>query len=156
MGVIYAIIIIVPSIFFTWLFILHNRLNHIECKMSNLSERQIRIMRCIQPTPDGWKVTGKMKGEKSTYQDSRTGAVLPTRQQAIPPHMKTKTKSVLNEHETEMVKEVVLEKIDVLKNNLQFMQSNQRKHNSVYTLNQLERQLNLYERIYKTMSDDDE
>lgn len=63
MGVVYAIIIIVPSIFFTWLFILHNRLNHIECKMSNLSERQIRIMRCIQPTPDGWKVTGKMKGE---------------------------------------------------------------------------------------------
>lgn len=70
--------------------------------------------------------------------------------------MKTKTKSVLNEHETEMVKEVVLEKIDVLKNNLQFMQSNQRKHNSVYTLNQLERQLTLYERIYKKMSDDEE
>lgn len=70
--------------------------------------------------------------------------------------MKTKTKSVLNEHETEMVKEVVLEKIDVLKNNLQFMQSNQRKHNIVYTLNQLERQLTLYERIYKKMSDDEE
>lgn len=156
MGVVYAIIIIVPSIFFTWLFILHNRLNHIECKMSNLSERQIRIMRCIQPTPDGWKVTGKMKGEKSTLQDSRIGAVLPTRQQAIPPHMKTKTKSVLNEHETEMVKEVVLEKIDVLKNNLQFMQSNQRKRNNVYTLNQLERQLTLYERIYKKMSDNEE
>ncbi|EFU17253.1 hypothetical protein HGQ41_001002 [Enterococcus faecalis] len=98
----------------------------------------------------------KQMNSRPTFQDSRTGAVLPTRQQAIPPHMKTKTKSVLNEHETEMVKEVVLEKIDVLKNNLQFMQSNQRKHNSVYTLNQLERQLNLYERIYKTMSDDDE
>ncbi|KAJ85306.1 hypothetical protein P790_0294 [Enterococcus faecalis NJ44] len=97
-----------------------------------------------------------MKGEKSTFQDSRTGAVLPTRQQAIPPQMKTKTKSVLNEYETEMVKEVVLEKIDVLKNNLKFMQSNQRKHNGVYTLNQLERQLTLYERIYKKMSDDEE
>ena len=156
MGVVYAIIIVVPSIFCTWLFILHNRLNHIECKMSNLSERQIRIMRCIQPTPDGWKVTGKMKGEKSTFQDSRTGAVLPTRQQAIPPQMKTKTKSVLNEYKTEMVKEVVLEKIDVLKNNLKFMQSNQRKHNGVYTLNQLERQLTLYERIHKKMSDDEE
>ena len=138
MGVVYAIIIVVPSIFCTWLFILHNRLNH------------------IQPTPDGWKVTGKMKGEKSTFQDSRTGAVLPTRQQAIPPQMKTKTKSVLNEYETEMVKEVVLEKIDVLKNNLKFMQSNQRKHNGVYTLNQLERQLTLYERIHKKMSDDEE
>ena len=55
-----------------------------------------------------------------------------------------------------MVKEVVLEKIDVLKNNLKFMQSNQRKHNGVYTLNQLERQLTLYERIYKKMSDDEE
>ncbi|HBI3769491.1 TPA: hypothetical protein K4452_002908 [Enterococcus faecalis] len=156
MGVVYAIIIVVPSIFCTCLFILHNRLNHIECKMSNLSERQIRIMRCIQPTPDGWKVTGKMKREKSTYQDSKTGAILPTRQQAISPQMKTKTKSVLSEHETEMVKEVVLEKIDVLKNNLQFMQSNQRKHNGVYTLKQFERQLTLYERIYQKMSDDEE
>ena len=55
-----------------------------------------------------------------------------------------------------MVKEVVLEKIDVLKNNLRFMRSNQRKHNNVYTLNQLERQLTLYERIYKKMSDNEE
>lgn len=55
-----------------------------------------------------------------------------------------------------MVKEVVLEKIDVLKNNLQFMQSNQRKHNGVYTLKQFERQLTLYERIYQKMSDDEE
>ena len=101
-------------------------------------------------------LTIQQMNSRPTFQDSRTGAVLPTRQQAIPPHMKTKTKSVLNEHETEMVKEVVLEKIDVLKNNLQFMQSNQRKHNSVYTLNQLERQLTLYERIYKKMSDDEE
>ena len=93
---------------------------------------------------------------RPTFQDSRTGAVLATRQQAIPPQMKTKTKSVLNEHETEMVKEVVLEKIDVLKNNLRFMRSNQRKHNNVYTLNQLERQLTLYERIYKKMSDNEE
>ena len=99
-------------------------------------------------------LTIQQMNSRPTFQDSRTGAVLPTRQQAIPPHMKTK--SVLNEHETEMVKEVVLEKIDVLKNNLQFMQSNQRKHNSVYTLNQLERQLTLYERIYKKMSDDEE
>ena len=92
---------------------------------------------------------------RPTFQDSRTGAVLPTRQQAIPPQMKTKTKSVLNEHETEMVKSSA-RKIDVLKNNLRFMRSNQRKHNNVYTLNQLERQLTLYERIYKKMSDNEE
>lgn len=101
-------------------------------------------------------LTIQQMNSRPTFQDSRTGAVLPTRQQAIPPQMKTKTKSVLNEHETEMVKEVVLEKIDVLKNNLRFMRSNQRKHNNVYTLNQLERQLTLYERIYKKMSDNEE
>lgn len=55
-------------------------------------------------------LTIQQMNSRPTFQDSRTGAVLPTRQQAIPPHMKTKTKSVLNEHETEMVKEVVLEK----------------------------------------------
>lgn len=65
MGVVYTIIVVALTILCTWLFILHNRLNHIERKMSNLSERQIRIMRCIQPTPDGWKVTRKMKGEKN-------------------------------------------------------------------------------------------
>ena len=109
------------------------------------AERQIKHLQGIP-----------MKYLQPTYKDSRTGSILPTKEQKRPPQLNTKTKSVLNEHETEMVKEVVLEKIDVLKNNLQFMQSNQRKHNSVYTLNQLERQLNLYERIYKTMSDDDE
>ncbi|HAP3837457.1 TPA: hypothetical protein IUT96_000075 [Enterococcus faecalis] len=101
-------------------------------------------------------LTIQQMNSRPTYQDSWTGAILPTKEQKRSPQLKTKTKSVLNEHETEMVKEVVLEKIDVLKNNLEFMQSNQRKHNSVYTLNQLERQLNLYERIYKKMSDDEE
>ena len=42
-------------------------------------------------------LTIQQMNSRPTFQDSRTGAVLPTRQQAILPQMKTKTKSVLNE-----------------------------------------------------------
>ena len=150
MGVIYAIIIIVPSIFFTWLFILHNRLNHIECKMSNLSERQIRIMRCIQPTPDGWKVTGKMKGEKSTYQDSRTGAVLPTRQQAIPPQMKGE-KPMLTANEAFLVREAVREKIETLRDAVRHESAKHPIQQDIHTLKHFQAELERYEAAYQKM-----
>ncbi|WP_231419960.1 hypothetical protein [Enterococcus faecalis] len=142
MGVVYAIIIIVPSIFFTWLFILHNRLNHIECKMSNLSERQIRIMRCIQPTPDGWKVTGKMKGEKSTYQDSRTGALL---------HRMKGEKPMLTANEAFLVREAVREKIETLRDVVRHESAKHPIQQDIHTLKHFQAELERYEVAYQKM-----
>ncbi|WP_231422164.1 hypothetical protein [Enterococcus faecalis] len=150
MGVVYAIIIIVPSIFFTWLFILHNRLNHIECKMSNLSERQIRIMRCIQPTPDGWKVTGKMKGEKSTYQDSRTGAILPTREHKRPPQLKGE-KPMLTANEAFLVREAVREKIETLRDAVRHESAKHPIQQDIHTLKHFQTELARYEITYQKM-----
>ncbi|WP_270287648.1 hypothetical protein [Enterococcus faecalis] len=123
MGVVYATIIIVPSIFFTWLFILHNRLNHIECKMSNLSERQIRIMRCIQPTPDGWKVTGKMKGEKP----------------------------MLTANEGFLVREAVREKIETLRDAVRHESAKHPIQQDIHTLKHFQAELARYEVAYQKM-----
>ena len=142
MGVVYAIIIVVPSIFCTWLFILHNRLNHIECKMSNLSERQIRIMRCIQPTPDGWKVTGKMKGEKPTFQDSRTGALLL--------RMKGE-KPMLTANEAFLVREAVREKIETLRDAVRHESAKHPIQQDIHTLKHFQAELERYEAAYQKM-----
>lgn len=142
MGVVYAIIIVVPSIFCTWLFILHNRLNHIECKMSNLSERHIRIMRCIQPTPDGWKVTGKMKGEKPTFQDSRTGALL---------HRMKGEKPMLTANEAFLVREAVREKIETLRDAVRHESAKHPIQQDIHTLKHFQAELERYEAAYQKM-----
>lgn len=56
----------------------------------------------------------KQMNSQPTFQDSRTGAVLPTRQQAIPPQMKGE-KPMLTANEGFLVREAVREKIETLR-----------------------------------------
>ncbi|EOA6051832.1 hypothetical protein [Enterococcus faecalis] len=92
----------------------------------------------------------KQMNSRPTFQDSRTGAVLPTRQQAIPPHMKGE-KPMLTANEAFLVREAVREKIETLRDAVRHESAKHPIQQDIHTLKHFQAELERYEVAYQKM-----
>lgn len=92
----------------------------------------------------------KQMNSRPTFQDSRTGAVLPTRQQAIPPHMKGE-KPMLTANEAFLVREAVREKIETLRDAVRHESAKHPIQQDIHTLKHFQAELERYEAAYQKM-----
>lgn len=92
----------------------------------------------------------KQMNSQPTFQDSRTGAVLPTRQQAIPPQMKGE-KPMLTANEAFLVREAVREKIETLRDAVHHESAKHPIQQDIYTLKHFQAELARYEVAYQKM-----
>ncbi|WP_236922055.1 hypothetical protein [Enterococcus faecalis] len=90
----------------------------------------------------------KQMNSRPTFQDSRTGAVLPTRQQAIPPHMKGE-KPMLTANEAFLVREAVREKIETLRDAVRHESAKHPIQQDIHTLKHFQAELERYEVAYQ-------
>lgn len=92
----------------------------------------------------------KQMNSQPTFQDSRTGAVLPTRQQAIPPQMKGE-KPMLTANEGFLVREAVREKIETLRDAVRHESAKHPIQQDIHTLKHFQAELERYEAAYQKM-----
>ncbi|MFS1114528.1 hypothetical protein [Enterococcus faecalis] len=92
----------------------------------------------------------KQMNSQPTFQDSRTGAVLPTRQQAIPPRVKGE-KPMLTANEAFLVREAVREKIETLRDAVRHESAKHPIQQDIYTLKHFQAELARYEVAYQKM-----
>ncbi|WP_229058661.1 hypothetical protein [Enterococcus faecalis] len=92
----------------------------------------------------------KQMNSQPTFQDSRTGAVLPTRQQAIPPQMKGE-KPMLTANEAFLVREAVREKIETLRDAVHHESAKHPIQQDIHTLKHFQAELGRYEVAYQKM-----
>ncbi|WP_270282322.1 hypothetical protein [Enterococcus faecalis] len=92
----------------------------------------------------------KQMNSRPTFQDSRTGAVLPTRQQAIPPQMKGE-KPMLTANEAFLVREAVREKIETLRDAVRHESAKHPIQQDIHTLKHFQAELERYEAAYQKM-----
>lgn len=92
----------------------------------------------------------KQMNSQPTFQDSRTGAVLPTRQQAIPPQMKGE-KTMLTANEAFLVREAVREKIETLRDAVHHESAKHPIQQDIHTLKHFQAELGRYEVTYQKM-----
>lgn len=92
----------------------------------------------------------KQMNLQPTFQDSRTGAVLPTRQQAIPPQMKGE-KPMLTANEAFLVREAVREKIETLRDAVHHESAKHPIQQDIHTLKHFQAELARYEIAYQKM-----
>lgn len=92
----------------------------------------------------------KQMNSQPTFQDSRTGAVLPTRQQAIPPQMKGE-KHMLTANEGFLVREAVREKIETLRDAVRHESAKHPIQQDIHTLKHFQAELERYEAAYQKM-----
>lgn len=92
----------------------------------------------------------KQMNSQPTFQDSRTGAVLPTRQQAIPPQMKGE-KPMLTANEAFLVREAVREKIETLRDAVRHESAKHPIQQDIHTLKHFQAELERYEAAYQKM-----
>ncbi|EPI00368.1 hypothetical protein D840_02752 [Enterococcus faecalis 20.SD.W.06] len=105
-----------------------------------LSEAENRINR----------LTIQQMNSRPTFQDSRTGAILPTRQQAIPPQLKGE-KPMLTANEAFLVREAVREKIETLRDAVRHESAKHPAKQDIYTLKNFQAELARYEIAYQKM-----
>lgn len=87
---------------------------------------------------------------RPTFQDSRTGAILPTRQQAIPPQLKGE-KPMLTANEAFLVREAVREKIETLRDAVHHESAKHPIQQDIHTLKHFQAELARYEIAYQKM-----
>lgn len=92
----------------------------------------------------------KQMNSQPTFQDSRTGTVLPTRQQAIPPQMKGE-KPMLTANEAFLVREAVREKIETLRDAVHHESAKHPIQQDIHTLKHFQAELARYEIAYQKM-----
>lgn len=92
----------------------------------------------------------KQMNSRPTFQDSRTGAVLPTRQQVIPPHMEGE-KPMLTANEAFLVREAVREKIETLRDAVRHESAKHPIQQDIHTLKHFQAELERYEVAYQKM-----
>ena len=92
----------------------------------------------------------KQMNSQPTFQDSRSGAVLPTRQQAIPPQMKGE-KPMLTANEAFLVREAVREKIETLRDAVRHESAKHPIQQDIHTLKHFQAELERYEAAYQKM-----
>ncbi|MEX1476159.1 hypothetical protein AB3H85_07790 [Enterococcus sp. C78] len=95
-------------------------------------------------------LTIQQMNSRPTFQDSRTGAVLPTRQQAIPPQMKGE-KPMLTANEAFLVREAVREKIETLRDAVRHESAKHPIQQDIHTLKHFQAELERYEVVYQKM-----
>lgn len=95
-------------------------------------------------------LTIQQMNSQSIFKDSRTGAVLPTRQQAIPPHMKGE-KTMLTANEAFLVREAVREKIETLRDAVRHESAKHPTMQDLRTLKHFQAELERYEVAYQKM-----
>lgn len=105
-----------------------------------LSEAENRINR----------LTIQQMNSRPTFQDSRTGAILPTRQQAIPPQLKGE-KPMLTANEAFLVREAVREKIETLRDAVRHESAKHPIQQDIHTLKHFQAELERYEAAYQKM-----
>lgn len=95
-------------------------------------------------------LTIQQMNSRPTLQDSRTGAVLPTRQQVIPPQLKGE-KPMLTESEAFLVREAVREKIETLRDAVHHESAKHPIQQDIHTLKHFQAELARYEITYQKM-----
>ncbi|WP_260238241.1 hypothetical protein [Enterococcus faecalis] len=96
------------------------------------------------------RLTIQQMNSRPTFQDSRTGAILPTRQQAIPPQLKGE-KPMLTANEAFLVREAVREKIETLREIVRHESAKHPAKQDIYTLKNFQAELARYEIAYQKM-----
>lgn len=96
------------------------------------------------------RLTIQQMNSRPTFQDSRTGAILPTRQQAIPPQLKGE-KPMLTANEAFLVREAVREKIETLRDAVRHESAKHPAKQDIYTLKNFQAELARYEIAYQKM-----
>lgn len=92
----------------------------------------------------------KQMNSQPTFQDSRTGAILPTLQHAIPPQMKGE-KPMLTANEAFLVREAVREKIETLRDAVRHESAKHPIQQDIHTLKHFQAELARYEITYQKM-----
>ncbi|HHD1566743.1 TPA: hypothetical protein ACN1NC_000035 [Enterococcus faecalis] len=95
-------------------------------------------------------LTIQQMNSRPTFQDSRTGAILPTRQQVIPPQLKGE-KPMLTESEAFLVREAVREKIETLRDAVHHESAKHPIQQDIHTLKHFQAELERYEAAYQKM-----
>lgn len=95
-------------------------------------------------------LTIQQMNSRPTFQDSRTGAILPTRQQVIPPQLKGE-KPMLTESEAFLVREAVREKIETLRDAVHHESAKHPIQQDIHTLKHFQAELARYEITYQKM-----
>ena len=96
------------------------------------------------------RLTIQKMNSRPTFQDSRTGAILPTLQQAIPPQMKGE-KNMLTANEAFLVREAVREKIETLRDAVRHESAKHPIQQDIHTLKHFQAELERYEAAYQKM-----
>lgn len=96
------------------------------------------------------RLTIQKMNSRPTFQDSRTGAILPSRQQAIPPEMKGE-KPMLTANEAFLVREAVREKIETLRDAVRHESAKHPIQQDIHTLKHFQAELARYEITYQKM-----
>ncbi|EOB3277375.1 hypothetical protein ACIJEK_002332 [Enterococcus faecalis] len=96
------------------------------------------------------RLTIQKMNSRPTFQDSRTGAILPSRQQAIPPEMKGE-KPMLTANEAFLVREAVREKIETLRDAVRHESAKHPIQQDIHTLKHFQAELERYEAAYQKM-----
>lgn len=96
------------------------------------------------------RLTIQKMNSRPTFQDSRTGAILPTLQQAIPPQMKGE-KNMLTANEAFLVREAVREKIETLRDAVRHEGAKHPIQQDIHTLKHFQAELARYEITYQKM-----
>lgn len=96
------------------------------------------------------RLTIQQMNSRPTFQDSRTGAILPTRQQAIPPQLKGE-KPMLTANEAFLVREAVREKIEMLRDAVRHESAKHPIQQDIHTLKHFQAELARYEITYQKM-----
>lgn len=96
------------------------------------------------------RLTIQKMNSRPTFQDSRTGAILPSRQQAIPPQMKGE-KPMLTANEAFLVREAVREKIETLRDAVRHESAKHPIQQDIHTLKHFQAELERYEAAYQKM-----
>lgn len=95
-------------------------------------------------------LTIQQMNSRPTFQDSRTGAILPTLQHAIPPQMKGE-KPMLTANEAFLVREAVREKIETLRDAVRQESAKHPTMQDLRTLKHFQAELERYEVAYQKM-----
>ncbi|MDU3613874.1 hypothetical protein [Enterococcus faecalis] len=96
------------------------------------------------------RLTIQKMNSRPTFQDSRTGAILPSRQHAIPPEMKGE-KPMLTANEAFLVREAVREKIETLRDAVRHESAKHPIQQDIHTLKHFQAELERYEAAYQKM-----
>ena len=89
-------------------------------------------------------------GERLSEAENRINSVLPTRQQAIPPHMEGE-KPMLTANEAFLVREAVREKIETLRDAVRHESAKHPIQQDIHTLKHFQAELERYEVAYQKM-----